>query len=119
MSRWRRHGRDRGRRAGGGGRPVGVGQDDDADDHGHARAAEPAARVQRRRPRRRPRASDVELAGLRAYEIGFVFQGFHLQEAMTAVDNVALGMLYTGSAARAATGGGAGPRSSGSAWAPA
>ncbi len=41
-------------------------------------------------------ASDVELAGLRAYEIGFVFQGFHLQEAMTAVDNVALGMLYTG-----------------------
>jgi putative ABC transport system ATP-binding protein len=40
--------------------------------------------------------SDVELAGLRAYEIGFVFQGFHLQEAMSAVDNVALGMLYTG-----------------------
>jgi putative ABC transport system ATP-binding protein len=40
--------------------------------------------------------SDVELAGLRAYEIGFVFQGFHLQEAMTATDNVALGMLYTG-----------------------
>jgi putative ABC transport system ATP-binding protein len=41
-------------------------------------------------------ASDYELAGLRAYQIGFVFQGFHLQEAMTAVDNVALGMLYTG-----------------------
>jgi putative ABC transport system ATP-binding protein len=41
-------------------------------------------------------ASDVELAGLRAHEIGFVFQGFHLQEAMSAVDNVALGMLYTG-----------------------
>lgn len=41
-------------------------------------------------------ASDIELAGLRAHEIGFVFQGFHLQEAMTAVDNVALGMLYTG-----------------------
>jgi putative ABC transport system ATP-binding protein len=40
--------------------------------------------------------SDVELAGLRAYEIGFVFQEFHLQEAMSAVDNVALGMLYTG-----------------------
>src|SRR3984885_4392789 len=45
-------------------------------------------------------ASDVELAGLRAYEIGFVFQGFHLQEAMSAVDNVALGMLYTGLALR-------------------
>jgi putative ABC transport system ATP-binding protein len=40
--------------------------------------------------------SDVELAGLRAYEIGFVFQEFHLQEAMSATDNVALGMLYTG-----------------------
>jgi putative ABC transport system ATP-binding protein len=41
-------------------------------------------------------ASDIQLAGLRAHEIGFVFQGFHLQEAMSAVDNVALGMLYTG-----------------------
>jgi putative ABC transport system ATP-binding protein len=44
------------------------------------------------------KASDVELAGLRAYAIGFVFQGFHLQEAVTALDNVALGMLYTGEA---------------------
>jgi putative ABC transport system ATP-binding protein len=41
-------------------------------------------------------ASDRELAGLRAHDIGFVFQGFHLQEAMTVVDNVALGMLYSG-----------------------
>ena len=41
-------------------------------------------------------ASDRELAGLRAHEIGFVFQGFHLQEAMSVLDNVALGMLYTG-----------------------
>jgi putative ABC transport system ATP-binding protein len=41
-------------------------------------------------------ASDVELAGLRAYAIGFVFQAFHLQEAVSALDNVALGMLYTG-----------------------
>jgi putative ABC transport system ATP-binding protein len=45
-------------------------------------------------------ASDVELAGLRAFEIGFVFQGFHLQDTMTAVDNVATGMLYTGAPAR-------------------
>jgi putative ABC transport system ATP-binding protein len=45
------------------------------------------------------KASDLELAGLRAHEIGFVFQGFHLQDSMTAVDNVANGMLYTGAPA--------------------
>jgi putative ABC transport system ATP-binding protein len=42
------------------------------------------------------RASDRELAGLRAHALGFVFQGFHLQESFTAIDNVALGLLYTG-----------------------
>jgi putative ABC transport system ATP-binding protein len=41
-------------------------------------------------------ASDRQLAALRAHDIGFVFQGFHLQEPMSVVDNVALGMLYTG-----------------------
>ena len=46
------------------------------------------------------KASDVELAGLRAHEIGFVFQGFHLQDTMTALENVANGMLYTGTPAR-------------------
>ncbi len=45
-------------------------------------------------------ASDAELAGLRAHEIGFVFQGFHLQDTMTAVENVASGMLYTGASPR-------------------
>ena len=42
------------------------------------------------------KATDNELAGLRAHEIGFVFQGFHLQDGMSAVENVASGMLYTG-----------------------
>jgi putative ABC transport system ATP-binding protein len=46
------------------------------------------------------KASDASLAGLRAHEIGFVFQGFHLQDAMTALDNVATGMLYTGATTR-------------------
>jgi putative ABC transport system ATP-binding protein len=46
------------------------------------------------------KASDVELAGLRAHEIGFVFQDFHLQDSMTALENVANGMLYTGAPAR-------------------
>jgi putative ABC transport system ATP-binding protein len=46
------------------------------------------------------KASDRRLAGLRAHQIGFVFQSFHLQEWMTAVDNVANGMLYTGARSR-------------------
>jgi len=41
-------------------------------------------------------ASDRALAGLRAHRIGFVFQAFHLQESLSALNNVANGMLYTG-----------------------
>lgn len=46
------------------------------------------------------RLSDREMSALRAFRIGFVFQHFHLAPGVSALDNVADGLLYTGAGLR-------------------
>ena len=46
------------------------------------------------------RLRDARLAALRGRRIGFVFQQFHLVESLTALENVAGGLLYTGASRR-------------------
>jgi putative ABC transport system ATP-binding protein len=44
--------------------------------------------------------ADAELSAIRAYQLGFVFQQFHLLDHASAIANVCLGLLYRGHTVR-------------------